>query len=290
MSQGSEVINAANQDPRAPTAVCPVNAVMFTFKTECRCFKTQQTSAWGLENEFSPHGEKEYLEVFDGVNYQDFTINIVDRGNEAWESTVIRRLVSTVVKHMVIIPKEPTKGSYFGQCTCGLVKRDAVPCEHMAAIVVSSCIGVLTRHNIMPFWWKLVQWQEQFPREVTAQCYANMEVIRADHEADDTIHYCPAWSAANKSGRLAKGKRKLSALEIAQGMKRKPKYLTTFCQICRGFSHRTINCWLQEKNKEHRPQAWKGQFVQEIIKAAEEVAVEEAMRISADPLPVGTGN
>ena len=37
--------------------------------------------------------------------------------------------------------------------TCGLVKRDAVPCEHMAAIVVSSRIGVLTRHkhNIMPF-------------------------------------------------------------------------------------------------------------------------------------------
>jgi len=57
-------------------------------------------------------------------------------------------------------------------------------------------------------------------------------------------------------------------------MKRKPKYLTKFCQNCRGFSHRTIDCWLQEKNKEHRPQAWKGQLA---IKAAEE-AVEEAMR------------
>ena len=113
---------------------------------------------------------------------------------------------------------------------------------------------------------------------------------RADYEADDSIHYCPAWSAPNKSGRLAKGKRKLSALEIAQGRKRKPKYLTRFCQICRGFSHRTIDCWLQEKNKEHRPKAWKGQLAQEIIKAAEEAAVEEAMRILADPLPVGPGN
>jgi len=179
--------------------------------------------------------------------------------------------------------KGTDKGIIHGQCTCGLVKRDAVPCEHMAAIVVSSHIGALTRHNIMPFWWKRAQWQEQFPREVTAECYANMEVIRADNEAVDTIHYCPAWSVPNKSGRPAKSKCKLSALEIAQGIKRKPKYLTRFCQICRGFRHRTINCWLQEKNKEHRPKAWKGQLAQEIIKAAEEAAVEEAMTILADP-------
>jgi hypothetical protein len=50
-------------------------------------------------------------------------------------------------------------------------------------------------------------------------------VIRDDHDADDNIRYCPAWSTANKPGRPAKGKRKLSALETAQGMKRKPKYL-----------------------------------------------------------------
>ena len=66
--------------------------------------------------------------------------------------------------------------------------------------------------------------------------------------------------------------------------------MTRFCQICWGFSHRTIDCWLQEKNKEHFPNAWKGQLAQEIIKAAEQAAVEEAMSISADPLPVGPGN
>jgi hypothetical protein len=61
-------------------------------------------------------------------------------------------------------------------------------------------------------------------------------------------------------------------------MKRKPKYLTRFCQICRGFSHRTIDCWLQERNKKHRPQAWKGQLAQEMIEeeAVEEAVVEEA--------------
>jgi hypothetical protein len=102
------------------------------------------------------------------------------------------------------------EGIVLGQCTCGSVKRDAVPCEHMAAIVVSSRIGVLTQHNIMPFWWKRAPWQEQFPQEVTAECCANMEVIRADYEADDTNPYCPAWSAPTKSGHPAKGKCKQS--------------------------------------------------------------------------------
>jgi hypothetical protein len=109
MSQGSEVMNAANSPMRVATAVCPINAAMLTIKTECRRLKTQQKSAWLLENEFSPRGEKEYSKVFDGVNYRDFTINIVDRGNEAWECSDIRQLVCAVAKHTVIIPKEPTK-------------------------------------------------------------------------------------------------------------------------------------------------------------------------------------
>ena len=109
MSQGSEVMNAANEPIRAATTVFPVNAVMLTIKTECWHFKTQQKSAWLLENKFSPCGEKDYSEVFNGVHYQDFTIDIADRGN-AWECSVIKRLVSAVAKHTVIIPMEPTKG------------------------------------------------------------------------------------------------------------------------------------------------------------------------------------
>ncbi len=47
-SQGSEVMNAANINIRAATAVCPVNAAMLTIKTECCHFKIQQKSAWLL--------------------------------------------------------------------------------------------------------------------------------------------------------------------------------------------------------------------------------------------------
>ena len=61
--------------------------------------------------------------------------------------------------------------------------------------------------------------------------------------------------------------------------KKKPKPLTRFCQISRGFSHQTIDCWYQEKNRQHRPKAW----------MMERAAIEEAMIISADPLPIWPG-
>jgi hypothetical protein len=51
---------------------------MLTVRRECERYTMQQASAWALRNELSPRGEQEYKEVFDGVNYRDFTINIVD--------------------------------------------------------------------------------------------------------------------------------------------------------------------------------------------------------------------
>ena len=34
--------------------------------------------------------------------------------------------------------KKQQSGSYFGSCTCGVDKRDAVPCEHMAVVAAGS--------------------------------------------------------------------------------------------------------------------------------------------------------
>jgi len=45
---------------------------------------------------------------------------------------------------MVTIPKVLTKGSYFGWCTCGLAQPDAIPCDHIAGVVVSLHVPVLT--------------------------------------------------------------------------------------------------------------------------------------------------
>ena len=70
-----------------------------------------------------------------------------------------------------------------------------------------------------------------------------------------------------------------SPYRLVPGKKKKPKPLTRFCQICRGFSHQTIDCWHQEKNGQHRPKA----------RTTERAAIEEAMIISADPLPIWPG-
>jgi hypothetical protein len=143
-SQGSEVMNAVNQEIRSRIAVCSVNATMLSIKAECNWFRLQQAAAWASSNELTPRGKQEYKEVFNGVNYRDFSINLVDRGNDGWEFSVLRNVAGGRMTNTVTIPKVPTKGSYFGRCTCELAQRDAIPCEHMAAVVVSSRIPALS--------------------------------------------------------------------------------------------------------------------------------------------------
>jgi hypothetical protein len=193
-------MNAANEEMRSKRAVCPVNACLILMNTECRRYARQKKSAWAEANYLTPRGDNEYQEVFDGVSYREFSIVVVER-DKSWECSVKRLHNTLAQKHTVSIPKEPTRGSFFGECTCGLVMHNAVPCEHMAAVVCSSRIAGLTWLNIMPFWWTRKQWQEQFPKEVTWICYANMEVlIKADYKADDFMRYRPSWSAPNKPG------------------------------------------------------------------------------------------
>ncbi len=80
--QGSEVMNAVNREIRSRVAVCPVNATMLSIKAKCNWFRLQQAAAWSSSNELTPRGKQEYKEVFDGVNYRDFSINLVDHGND----------------------------------------------------------------------------------------------------------------------------------------------------------------------------------------------------------------
>jgi hypothetical protein len=190
--QGSEVMNAVNQEIHSRIAVCPANAIILSFKAKCKRFRSQQAAAWSSSNKLTPRGKQEYKEVFKGVNYRDFNINLLDCGNDGWEINVLRNVVAGRQTNTVTIPKGPTKGLYFGRCTCGLAQHDAIPCEHMATVVVSSQIPVLSRTNIMPFWWTRAQWQEQFGKDVLAECFVNMELIRVKFHSDDKNRYCPA--------------------------------------------------------------------------------------------------
>ncbi len=228
-SQGSEGMNAVNREIRSRIAVCPVDATMLSIKAKCKRFRSQHVAAWSSSNELTPHGKQEYKEVFNGVNDHDFSINLVDRGNDGWEFSVLRNVVGGRMTNTVTIPKVLTKGSYFGRCACGLAQRDAIPCEHMAAVVVSSRIPALSQTDIMPFWWMRAQWQLQYGKYVSAECFANMEVVRAEFQPDERNRYCPAWwSAPNKAGCLPTGKHRKSVLEQAKGKRSKTRPLTRF--------------------------------------------------------------
>ncbi len=76
----SKIIGLA--DPlflRSRTAVDLLNAAMLLLKLECGQFWKQREDVWSKENELTPRGKMEYDEVFEGVNYEVFSINIVER-------------------------------------------------------------------------------------------------------------------------------------------------------------------------------------------------------------------
>ena len=78
-SQGSEVMNAANKEMRSKRAVCPINVCLILMNMECRHYAMQKKSAWAQASDLTLHGDKEYHEVFDGVNYREFSIVVVER-------------------------------------------------------------------------------------------------------------------------------------------------------------------------------------------------------------------
>ena len=267
-SAAVESMNAANREMRAKTAVDPLNACILLLKMECKRFIKQRDLAWSTDAELTPRGKLEFDEVFANINAFDFTITVSQ--DEFGYVCTVRRNINSQTRQggSVAIVKELTRGSFFGKCSCGVDSRDAVPCEHMAALVNSSRIPNLTRENIMPYWWRTDHWRLQFPRDVMAECNLSMETIREDGIANAHIRYCPAWSAPNKSGRPKKNERRKSVLEKAGVTKvaKKPKLMIRFCQVCHKGSHVANECWELAKNAEMRPVEWKSalQNVQDV--------------------------
>jgi hypothetical protein len=119
-----------------------------------------------------------------------------------------------------------------------------------------------------------------------------MEVVRAEFQPDERNCYCPAWSAPNKAGCPPKGKGRKSVLEQATGKRAKPRPLTRFRQLCLKYSHRTVDCWVQEKNKEHRPLNWKDthEEANNDSTAIKVALVDDTLRMTADTLPLAPGH
>ena len=136
----------------------------------------------------------------------------------------------------VIIPKEPVNVSYFGRCSCGVDRRDAVRCDHMAAIVMSS---------------RMTTWKLQSPLEEEPVCNVNLAQIMTSKNSNNFIRYCPSWLAPNKAGRPKKDERRKSGVEIAMAKKhhyKRPRKLRLYCQICGKHNHISEDCWKEPIN------------------------------------------
>ena len=201
-------------------------------------------------------GILEFDKSFNDLNHTHFRITVTER-EDVWVCSV-KRIDILGQEHAVTIPKEPVRGSHFGRCTCGVDRKDAAPCEHMAAVAASSCLPGVTRHNVMPYWWTRAHWRIQIPQEALGVTNVTMSSIMADNAPDHNLRYCPDWTANQKPGRPKKDKRKKSVLESATGSKGTKratgvKRARRFCQICGKHSHITNECWELESNAHKRP-------------------------------------
>ena len=256
-SAAVESMNAANKEIQQRTAVDLVNATILLMRLECKRFTKMKDLAWQSDNLLTPRVEMEFNETFDGISYRDFNITI-DEKEDRFEVTTSRRCKPNKMFY-VIIPKEPTRGSYFGRCSCGVDTRDAVPCEHMVAIVTSTRKPHLTRTNIMPHWWTRNTWQLQFPIDEQPVCCVNLAQIKSTNNPNNLFRYYPVWLAPNKVGRPKKGERRKSGIETAMNNKRevKRRNLRLYCQICGKHNHSSKDCWKDPVNAHKRPDSWK---------------------------------
>ena len=95
-----------------------VNATIVLMRLECKRFTKMKDLAWWSDNLLTPRGEMEYNKTFEGISYRDFNLTIEEK-EDHYKVATSRRCKPNKMFY-VIIPKEPTRGSYFGRCSCGV--------------------------------------------------------------------------------------------------------------------------------------------------------------------------
>jgi hypothetical protein len=192
-----ESMNRANSEMRARTAVDLPNATILLLKLECTRFNKMKQEAWGGNSILTPRGKDEYDT---NLNPSNFIFHLHDK-DDHWQLRVFRQNVPGRNKQIVKLPTNPVNGSYFGRCTCGADLTDAVPCEHMATIALSSVIRPqITPMNTMPIWWKLKQWREQFPLEVYTKANITIKSLKEGRIPDFTFICVPIGQRQTSQG------------------------------------------------------------------------------------------
>ena len=247
-SSGVESMNKANQLARQKTAVDVLNAIILLLKLEAERFQFYQRQAWDRDEILTDKGMRLMEECFDSVNAQDYSLTVVEC-HEGHRATVHKSVV-TARRYTVIIPSDGRHGSRFGSCTCGLPATDGVPCSHMVVVAKSSLIKGLSRIQIMPYWLTTAHWRAQYPTDLRCHADISIATVKAAHQPDELLVYCPTWSASNKKGRPKKNVREKSVsdhIKDAASKKKRKRRVRMFCSICHKYNHNTNDCYKNAK-------------------------------------------
>ena len=165
-SSGIESMNRANMEARKATAVDMLNATMLLIRMESKRFEQFKHQTHKTLTPLTPRGVDLMQEAFKGVESIDYSYVLANM--EAYYQCNISKIVENAFVYKVTIPKTPTHGSHFGTCTCGVPKRDGIPCEHMVMMAKAGVIQEewFTRLSIMPYWLTAAHWRQQFPQSI----------------------------------------------------------------------------------------------------------------------------
>jgi len=144
-----------------------------------------------------------------------------------------------------------SRNSMFGRCTCGVPKRDGVPCIHMAVLVLAGDLPepMLTQVSIMPYWLTTAHWRQQYPQDLLCLGSLSIKGVMGFYQPDATIRYGPEWAAPRKAGRPKGDNRVMSVVDhIENSAKKRKRQRKLFCSICNKFNHNTDDCYQNQKN------------------------------------------
>jgi hypothetical protein len=235
------------------------NATILLLKLEGARYHKWKQTAWGHELPLTPKGMELMDMVMKNVNVSEY--RLTTHTDQTYFYAKVSKLTVSGREFDLRLPMESYNGSHFGICSCGFPSKEGIPCQHMVVLVKANVFPILTRVNIMPYFWTTAQWQIQYPLDLDCDTEISFNALKKVSQADDTVRYCPDWSTANKSGRRKNSEKQLSVSERMQldsGKKKRKRRVKLYCAICHKFNHNTadcfknpINCTLDDRSVEY---------------------------------------
>ncbi len=191
-------MNQANKAARDRTVVDVVCATKLLLSLSAKRYHEKKEMAWKWQGHLTPYGETLQDAAFENINFWHYSINIPEE-ETMWDCKVTRNEQGHTKRNFFL--KEPSGGSMFGGCSCGIPYTDGIP-----------CIEGLTATNSMPVWWTTECWHNQYPANTHETCHFDMDTLRSTPE-DAAMSYWPPYAAPRKAGHPKNNKHMKSLLE-----------------------------------------------------------------------------